>query len=937
MKSKARFLPFVLALALLTSLFVLSPAGAATGSVTLSKSHIKAPGGEVGITVNDPGANFGTVVQDEIVGQDPRGVGTSMYMIPARSYTPDSVLRYRTQRAPIESASDKELYPNDDDADDVDRVISVDYRDVILRFASTNATTTDAVMDEWEALTSPAAVMGDRHPFALENAQGGAFILRTDTAVELTHDIYFTVTYKAPDVQDVTVRIVSTQDTAGFDITATETGADTGVFEATFTTADASSEADNEIAAIAGSLITVTYEDPDEDESRDRVTVENTAPDVAIIAPDHDYATQIRGVRLSAQVTDTEAGIVEDSITFHVSATDVGTGSPEDVTVDEDGQTNIAIDGGFRSEVQLQGVPAGVTAIEWYVTVEDAAGNVGMSDRDPATDDIEKWSLRIDTLAPALESAITGQHLNDDGEAVEGASDADPTSVRVIFDEPLNGDSLATTDFRVNDIIPADVSWSDDHPESVFLTVASMASDATPAVKVVDGVSDTAGNVTTSQDAVTADDGIAPTLTVEVEPTYDKEEVTIRVRSDEALLTLPTIDVTDGDGVAQQAGLSRLSLVAADHYMATYESSDTSLFNVVVNGKDTRDNGASLGNADYEHDDAITFEIDSNLDLPTSITLPGHDPVEVGKDLDEDGNIDGISDDAYPITTSNPFITIEWDTEGSEYTGDSNESVDFTGLTVVNNTDADNPVTHEVATPTGDSTGERTESGDVVFNVTKPTENRLLISARGLTIGNYTMSFNGADGLGNALDDPVSIKIDVKEPDPFAITLTPGWNLVSLPAEPQMAGINDVMGDHPASIVLTYDPTQPGAWLSASRPAAGEAFAGSLESISARTAYWIFTDAFTALEVAVTRPTGGGVTLLPTVNLVAGWNLLPVLDVSGGAAFGDDASGVGDYVDNVVRTYGYDGSSDTFSQHSGALQVGRGYWAYLSAATVLVP
>ena len=929
MKSKARFLPFVLALALLTSLFVLSPATAATGSVTLDKSHIKAPGGEVGIKVTDPGANFGTVVQDEAEGQDARGVAgaTEMYMIATGEYDRNSVLRYRTQRAPIESASKAELYPDNDSADDVDRIISVDYRDVILRFA--NATTTDAVTEQWEELTSPSDVTGDRHPFALENAQGGAFILRTDADTTVTEAIYFTVTYKAPDQQTRMVTITSTQDTAGFEIEVTETGADTGVFVEMFTTADASDPAANEIAAIAGSLITVTYEDVDEDESRDRVTVENTAPGVAIIAPDHDYATQIRGVRLSAQVTDTEAGVVEDSITFHVSATDVGTGSPEAVEADEDGQTNIAIDGGFKSEVQLQGVPSGVTEIEWYVTVEDAAGNVGMSDRDPSTDEIENWLIRIDTLAPALESAVTGQNLNDDGEEVTDAAKADATSVRVVFDEPLNGDSLATTDFRVNDIIPADVSWSDKHPESAFLTVASMASDATPAIKVVDAVADTAGNVTTSQEAKTAADGIAPTLTVEVDPTYAKDEVEIRVRSDEALLTLPTISI---NGNAGDSGLSRLELIASDHYRATFDGSDAAseppfLYNVVVNGKDTRDNPASFGNADYEHDDAKTFEIDSSLPAPTSITFPGNAPVVVA---------DGISDDAYGITTSNPFITIEWDSEGAEYIGDSHKSVDFTGLTFVNVTDADNPVTHEVDTPVGDDPGARTP-GDVTFNVTKPTENRLLISARGLPIGTYTMSFNGADGLGNALDDPVSIKIEVKEPDPFKISLTPGWNLVSLPAEPQATAINDVMGDHPASIVLTYDPTQPGAWLSASRPSAGEAFSGSLENISPRTAYWIFTDAFDALSVDVTRPTGGGVRLLPTVNLVAGWNLLPVLDVSGGAAFGDDASSVGDYVANVVRTYGYNASSDTFGQHSGMLQVGRGYWAYLSTATVLVP
>ena len=441
-----------------------------------------------------------------------------------------------------------------------------------------------------------------------------------------------------------------------------------------------------------------------------------------------------------------------------------------------------------------------------------------------------------------------------------------------------------------------------------------MASDATPTVKVVGAVADTAGNVTTGTPAVTAADGIAPTLTVEVDPGYAKSEVEIRVRSDESLLTLPSISISDSDGNDATGGLSRLTLIAPDHYMATYSSSDASRFEVMVSGKDTRDNEASAGS-----DGDIAFEIDNALPMPTSITLPGHaDPI-----TDLSGS--------YGITTSNPFITIEWDSEASEYEGDSHGAVDVTGLMFGD---------FEVNTPMGDEGGVRSDWGDdspVVFNVTKPSANRLLISARSLAIGTYTMTFNGSDELGNALGDAISIDIEVKEPDPFSITLTPGWNLVSLPAEPQMSGINDVMGDHAASIVLTYDPTQPGAWLSASRPGAGEPFAGSLESISARTAYWVFTDSFDSLSVPVTRPTGGGVTLLPTVNLVAGWNLLPVLDVSGGAAFGDDASSVGSYVSNVVRTYAYNASSDTFTQHTGMLQVGHGYWAYLSSATVLVP
>jgi len=875
--------------------------------VTLDKSHIKAPDGMVGITVSDPAANVGQV-------QPAEAAGASMlpYVIPGgRTIAGNEAVRFRTAKSPILSSS---AYDLTGEGDMGDSNIGVDYRDVVLNLVyGRYETTTNEFIDmtppadvtaAWHALTAPSTVGGDgRHPFSLENPQGGAFILASPNNVTVpAGGIMFTATYKAPDAQMETVRITSTQDPAGFDISVMETGADTGVFTGSFMTADASDAATNSIAAIAGSLITVTYEDAGGDESRDRVTVENTVPDVTLIAPDDGYATQIRGVRLSAQVTDTEAGVKKDSITFHVSATDVGTGSPEDVQPDTDGQTDISIDGGFKSEVQLEGVPAGVTEIMWHVTVEDEAGNMATSDM---------WSIRIDTQAPVLEGAVTGQHLNDDGDIVTDASDADPTSVRVDFDEPVDGDSLQATDFRVNDIVPADVSSSG---SSAFLTVAAMASDATPTIKVVGAVADTAGNVTTGTPAVTAADGIAPTLTVETDPDYAKSEVEIRVRSDESLLTLPSITITDGDGNDASGGLSRLTLIAPDHYMATYESSGSSRFEVMVSGKDTRDNEASAGS-----DGDIAFEIDNALPMPTSITLPGHaDPI-----TDLSGS--------YGITTSNPFITIEWDSEGSEYEGDSHGAVDVTGLMFGD---------FEVNTPMGDEGGVRSDWGDdspVVFNVTKPSANRLLISARSLAIGTYTMTFNGSDELGNALGDAISIDIEVKEPDPFSITLTPGWNLVSLPAEPQMSGINDVMGDHAASIVLTYDPTQPGAWLSASRPGAGEPFAGSLESISARTAYWVFTDSFDSLSVPVTRPTGGGVTLLPTVNLVAGWNLLPVLDVSGGAAFGDDASSVGNYVSNVVRTYAYNASSDTFNQHTGMLQVGHGYWAYLSSATVLVP
>ena len=966
MKSKARFLPFVLALALLTSLFVLSPATAATGTVKLSKSFITTPGGELTITVEDEDLNFGVVQYQEDMGQDPRGTAEmAPYFIPAGDIARNDAVRFRTQLAPIKSSSDADLYPEDEHPNlypesgggpsGTDANIGEDYRDVILRVTiadGTNATTTTAIIRAWDALTSPSRRgvqdADARHPFALENPQGGAFILRSDTDVMVPEGgITFNATYKAPDEQDVDVTLSSTQDIAGITVNLAETGADTGKFTGSFQTASGSDAASSppSIASIAGSLITVTYDDGGTRRVAN-ATVETTDPTILITAPEHDYSTRVRSARLIAEVTDADSGIDKDSIDFIVEAINLAGGSVAGPGVSRTDVTTVAIAGGFKAEVQLANVPAGETQINWYVTVLDEAGNVAESDRDDSEDGRQDYSIRIDTVAPALgtisidsngdemnnrtiDGAITGNHLNDDNEAVTNAGKGDDTSVRVVFNEALDEGSLAASDFRVNGVAPSDIAWSSKHPESAFLKVASLDAAARPLVEVTGDIADTAGNIRPGGLKVeNAMDGISPTLEVDVDPTYAKEEVTIRVRSNEPLLTVPSISLNGDDS---PAGLSVARLIATDHYSTTFKATDApNIYNVTVSAQDTSANAASFGKDAADDDDATRFEIDKNLPLPTSITLPGHDPVVV--DTDGDGKSDGISDDAYKITTMNPFITIEWDSEGSEYTPkDYQKTVDVTDLMFGD---------FEVNTPMGDETGARSDWGDdspVVFNVTKPTVNRLLISARGLALGEYEMTFNGADGLGNALDDDVKIKVKVVEPDPFEIKLTPGWNLVSLPADPQMSGINDVIGaDHPASIVLTYDPTQPGAWLSSSRGDDG-AFAGSLESIGARTAYWIFTDSFDSIKVPITRPTGGGVTLLPTVNLVAGWNLLPVLDVSGGAGFGDDASNVDDYVANVLRTYSYDGSSDRFDQLSGMLQIGSGYWAYLSKATVLVP
>ena len=259
--------------------------------------------------------------------------------------------------------------------------------------------------------------------------------------------ITFTATYKAPDLQEVDVTLSSTQDIEGITVTLTETGADTGKFEGSFVTAAESSADPASIAVIAGSLITVTYDD-DGTRRVANATVETTAPTILISAPEHDHATRIRSQRLIAEVTDADSGIDEDSIAFNVKPTNLAGGSVAGPGVSVTTVTTVTIAGGFKAEVQLANVPAGETKIEWSVSVSDEAGNTAVSDRDPddgvidADNTVEPdlYAIRIDTVAPALgtisidstgdemnnrtvDGAITGNHLNDDNEAVTNAGE----------------------------------------------------------------------------------------------------------------------------------------------------------------------------------------------------------------------------------------------------------------------------------------------------------------------------------------------------------------------------------------------------------------------------------------------------------------------------------------------------------------------------------
>lgn len=672
------------------------------------------------------------------------------------------------------------------------------------------------------------------------------------------------------------------------------------------------------------------------------------------------------------------------------------------ITVSE--VSTVSIQGGVRAEASLVGVPTGETEITWKVIARDIAGNVAQSDQNPADgperiDDpttpadetnIEPdlYKLRIDTVAPDLgtviidydgsgdadpktvNGAITGNYLDDENNIVEDATKGRTTSIRMVFNEDLDASSVQQADFRVNGVAPAAAATKG---RNVFLTVPTFASDARPAVRLAGPIADKAGNIRPGGLTVdAAQDGISPTITVTVNPDYHQEQVTIDVQSNEALLTAPVIRLSSNTSetpTSGQTGLSAANLAGSDLYRATFKPSvQPFAYNVIVDVLDTSANPRSFGKAKADDKNAVTIEIDKSLPAQSSVTLPGQDPIT---------SINSAT--TYKITTRSPFITIEWDSEGREYgritdnrgttattddtstltnnasdiagvggntkfkSLDTHATVDFTNLKIKVGEDS-----YDVESPMGDATGARStvqidEETSYVFNVTKPTKNRLLIAVRDLALGTYELTFNGRDELGNTRKSDVTIKFEVKDPDPFEVKLNPGWNLVSLPATPDNPAINEVIPvDHPASVVLTYDPTAAGTWLSATRGEGEDrSFTGTLTEITGSVGYWIFTDSFESFKVQVSESAGGGLSTLPTVNLVQGWNLIPVLDVTGTKKFGADRSDLKTYIgSSAVRAYQYDGSTNRYTviEPTGAqLKIGTGYWVYMSKSEVIVP
>ena len=710
----------------------------------------------------------------------------------------------------------------------------------------------------------------------------------------------------------------------------------------------------------------------DGDDSTGTLTVETTSPVFSNFTPAHDTSGRDDRPQVSAQVTDGDSGLDEDGENIYVIFRITEGASTRTVTKSpvSDGEVD-DVAGGFEIKQRITGsdAPEGDATIEWWVKAMDEAGNVGYSDRQASIDGEENpctadgdtaltglegagcqpFKIIVDGTDPSLLRAETGRHWDNsldtgdsDDKTEYRVSEADSTSVLVVFDEALDDTTVTAADFEVDGGNPADaevhnvtvrndgadgdgnsdISGNDvqDVGEGrgyVFLTVSEMDPDAQPKVELVGEVTDVAGNRKGTGSDNEADDRVAPSLTVSVmegDRAVTKDKVTLSITSDENIsapsVTYFMVNSVDDDQTLGAEKRATPVFKSATEYEVTIDAAEDGLYTVHVAAHDNA--GGNMGSkgdgsapVDVDSDtSAVLFERDTNISPP-----------------DVDPDKDGVQHE-FSIDDPNAFIRIDFSGEGSEYDASKGgDDLDTHGM-----------VTIVSASLGGEDITDSLQSND--------DGNVFLFRATGLDLGDHDLEVVAMDEAGNKNSSAFEATITITERDPYTLKLNPGWNLVSIPGEPMDSDINTVIpADHPATTVLTYDPSVPGGWLTALRGADGS-FTGTLSNITAGRAYWVQTPSFEGVDVDIPKQAVGA-QILPTIAIAQGWNLIPILDVDGDFELSDaegynyfsglsEGSVTGIYTFNTI-------TNSWLSVAEADVEIGKGYWIYATDAGVIVP
>jgi len=756
------------------------------------------------------------------------------------------------------------------------------------------------------------------------------------------------VTYKAA-VTDTTASLVTVKslaDATGVTVTISETGVNTGIFESNMalcSTGGCSSATTTppQLLVADTDTVTLTYADASNVTVSTTVKVETQKPAASGITPANDFATQNTRPVLRADVTDTDSGLLKTNISLAVQSP--GGGSTEGILVPDDTGITTTISGGFQVEQRITPslAPVADNVINWWVVSTDGAGNVLVSDQTTtstctptlpvttsnistlATNGCQPYVINVDFTSPALVSARTGDVYDATNDEIDTGASGSSTSVRVIFNEDLDASSVTGADFLVGGVQPssatvtASTTGVADLQRSVFLTMTTaQVANVAPTVQLVSGIADKAGN-TLSTGSLTASDGIAPSLTVTLigeaasrAVSDAATAVTIRVSSDEDVTT-PTLAVkaVGNSGVLGSAVSCSLSVVAARTWESACIPGAAGLYNVYLSSQDIgpNSNASTAGSeTDYTATTAIVFEVDAGIQNPTVI------PASAGT-----------------TEFTDPFVSLNFVNEGLEYGLDSGSAVTTTPASVVTDFDKHGTVTLSAASLDGTDVLSSFVTEDNIIYVMKTS---------GLALGAHTVKVSATDQVGNALTD-FSWTFTVVERALTQISLKPGVNLISLPGQPSDSGIDAVFANSPdVTSVVTYDAAA-GEFLVAVRDGT---FAGNLTSIGAGRAYWVTTSSFAPIKVAIPLAQAGASTLPLTIDLVSGWNLVPVIDVTGAGTDPAASAYFSSISAKILKVYTFNTLSNLWvavdvASGGDNVSIGSGYWVFLSAAGTLVP
>ena len=328
------------------------------------------------------------------------------------------------------------------------------------------------------------------------------------------------------------------------------------------------------------------------------------------------------------------------------------------------------------------------TAFTITVTAEDGAGNMKTATA----------KVTIDTKAPTMVDRDLATGTGWAG----GKETADRASIKVVFNESLDPDTVDASDFSVEnpdvsieDVIVGGVNVEDGEAaeqqlnELVFLVLsADLPSDARPRVELDGSVTDVAGNELKSDAVSRINDGIEPGVTVDAFPAQllaKDGESAISLSADENLsgnvgdlspdCTCLGITGGGGDGVSKgDVALPTPSTGTYTFKQSTFSS--TGIYGVLVQASDSSGNETRVG-ATKVTDEAVTatdvsggeLELTPNGEVDATTTIARFTvTVGLAKWPLADAGFGGSLDSAVSVKGADSTVVEEVDWERGEVT-----------------------------------------------------------------------------------------------------------------------------------------------------------------------------------------------------------------------------------------------------------------------------